>query len=220
MQGVDDVTAPAPDAPVAPRAGEDRRLRVLLWVAVALVGAGLWAFVLRGADGPADPTLGDPPVDLDAPGDPDRVPLHGFSEVAISVDPGDGSGLLRWCLLLASTREQRARGLMGVTEDDLGSYPGMAFAYRDPVANGFYMKDTVMPLSIAWIDEEGAVVSTADMEPCPTQEGCPTYQPGGRYVLAIEVPQGRLADLGIVPGSTTEVTGSCAPAADGADPPA
>jgi uncharacterized membrane protein (UPF0127 family) len=195
----------------AAKPAEDRRLRWLLWAAVALIGLGLWAFVLRGADEPADPKVGGLASALDPPGDPARVPLDGFGELAITVDPGDGSGLLSWCLLAALTAEQRSHGLMGVT--DLQGYSGMAFVYPEDSRNSYYMRGTPMPLSIAWIDGDGGLVSTADMAPCEDREGCPVYPPGGAYRLAIEVPQGGLGALGIVPGSDTTVSGDCAPSA-------
>ena len=65
------------------------------------------------------------------------------------------------------------------------------------------MKDTLLPLSIAWYAADGSLVSTADMEPCP--EGvtdCPVTTAGGRYRYAVEVPQGALDGLGLVEGST------------------
>lgn len=198
-------------------------MRALLWVAVALAGFGIWAFFLRGADEPADPALGAPvdpalglgtaPADtgtsVPPPGEQARVLLAAFSEVAITVDPPGEGGLLAWCLLAAITAEQRSRGLMEVT--DLQGYSGMAFLYDEPVENAFYMRNTPMPLSIAWIDGDGALVSTADMVPCEDREGCPTYPPAGPYRTAIEVPQGRLGHLGITEGAIVTVDGACAP---------
>jgi uncharacterized membrane protein (UPF0127 family) len=190
----------------------DRRLRLLLIAALVLVVAGVWAFVLRGADGPADPELGervgDDPTVTSLPGDPDRVRLTGFDEVAVTVDPGDGS-LLAWCLLAALTQQQRQRGLMEVT--DLGGYDGMAFVYENDVANSFYMRNTPTPLSIAWIAADGSVVSMADMEPCEDRDGCPSYPPAGPYRYAVEVFQGDLAALGITEDATVTVGGPCAP---------
>ncbi|MDP1819430.1 MAG: DUF192 domain-containing protein [Acidimicrobiales bacterium] len=190
---------------------DERALRRLLWVAVALVALGVWFFVLRGADQPDDPVLGAPstPAGYIPPGDPDRVPIDGFSEVAIAVEPADGEGLLAWCLLAAMDAAERSRGLMEVT--DLQGYSGMAFVYGEEQANGFYMRNTPMPLSIAWIDRSGKVVSTADMAPCENRDDCPTYPPAGPYRLAVEVPQGQLDDLGITPGATVTVAGDCAP---------
>ena len=192
---------------------DERHLKVLLAIALVLVGAGVWAFVLRGADGPADPTLGEAVDGGDAgstslPGDPGRVPLEGFEEVAISVDPGDGSSLA-WCLLAALTTEQRARGLMEVT--DLQGYSGMAFVYQDDVQNPYHMRNTPMPLSIAWIAADGSVVTVEDMEPCDDRDDCPSYAPDGPFRYAIEVPQGGLDGLGISDSSTVTVGGTCAP---------
>jgi uncharacterized membrane protein (UPF0127 family) len=190
---------------------DDRRLRALLAVALALVGLGVWAFVLRGADGPPDPSLGEPvgtdATSLSLPGDPERVLLEGFDELAISIEAEEGS--LAWCLLAALTADQRARGLMGVT--DLGGYEGMVFVYEEDVQNGFYMRNTPTPLSIAWIAADGTVVDTADMAPCGDRDDCPTYRPRGPYRYAIEVFQGRLGELGITEAATVRVGGSCAP---------
>jgi uncharacterized membrane protein (UPF0127 family) len=198
-------------------ADDETRLRLLLVAALVLIGVGLWAFVLRGADGPEDPILGEPVDGTSAPsssttlpGDPNRVPIDGFDEVAVTVQPTGGSALL-WCLLAALTQPQRARGLMEV--EDLRGYSGMAFVYQEDVQNGFYMRNTPMPLSIAWIAADGAVVSTADMAPCEDRGGCPTYAPEGPYRYAIEVPQGRLDDLGITGSSRVTIGGPCAPTA-------
>ena len=193
---------------------DERRLKQLLVVALVLLGAGIWLFVLRGADGPADPTLGDPieggASTTTLPGAPGRVLLDGFDEQAVRVDPGDGP-LRAWCLLAALAADQRARGLMEVT--DLQGYAGMVFAYQEDVQNPFYMRNTPMPLSIAWIAADGSVVDTADMAPCEDRDGCPRYVPSGPYRYAIEVPQGGLDELGISGSSTVTVGGDCAPAA-------
>jgi len=144
------------------------------------------------------------------PGDPDRVPLPGFGEIAVRVRPAGGGDWLAWCLLAALDGAQRAQGLMGVT--DLQGYAGMLFGYDRDVDNAFWMRNTPTPLSIAWITADGEIVSTADMEPCPdTESTCPTYPPGGRYRYAIEVFQGDLPALGITEGATVEVGGECRP---------
>jgi uncharacterized membrane protein (UPF0127 family) len=192
---------------------DERRLKLLLVVALVLVVAGVWAFVLRGADGPADPTLGQPvgggSSSASLPGDPERELLEGFGELAVSVDPGDGSRLA-WCLLAALNAEQRARGLMEVT--DLQGYSGMAFVYEEDVQNPFHMRNTPTPLSIAWIAADGSVVTITDMVPCEDGDGCPTYSPSAPYRYAIEVPQGTLPALGITESSRVIVGGSCASA--------
>ena len=101
-------------------------------------------------------------------------------------------------VLVADDVDLQRRGLMGV--EDLAGWDGMWFAFDEDRDGGFWMKDTILPLSIAWIDSSGAVVAIADMEPCP-EEPCITYQPGAIYRFALEVEQGRLDELGIVIGA-------------------
>ena len=60
------------------------------------------------------------------------------------------------CLWLADVADERARGLMGVT--DLGEAVGMAFVFEAPGEGAFVMIGTPTPLSIAWFD--------ADRRPC------------------------------------------------------
>ncbi len=174
--------------------------RLMLAIVIVLI-AGVLGFCVRGADRPADPILGAPPgstIDL--------VPIPGFDEVAIRITAPDGT-VVGYCVLHASTPEQRQRGLMTLT--DLKGYPGMLFSYDEDTQNGFYMRNTPLPLSIAWIAADGAVVSTADMAPCADVDGCPGYAPAGPYRYAFEVPQGQLPDFGVATGAKIEVTGAC-----------
>jgi uncharacterized membrane protein (UPF0127 family) len=145
------------------------------------------------------------------PGSPDRVPFDGFGEVAIAIKGPDGE-VTGWCLLLADSDTQRQRGLMEVT--DLQGFDGMIFVWDQDSDSSFYMRNTPTPLSIGWVDAEGELVSTADMEPCADVEGCPLYPAEGPYRFAIEVPEGGLDDLGLVEGSTLTVGGQCAPVDD------
>lgn len=163
------------------------------------------AEVLGAASGEA-PAAGG--ADLaEPPGEPGRTPLDGFGETAVAVTDAEGD-VTGWCLLAALAGEQRQRGLMEVT--DLGGYAGMVFAFPEDVYASFYMRNTPTPLSIAFVDADGEVVSTADMEPCANVEGCPTYAAEGPYRFAVEVPQGELPTLGIEPGSRLAFGGSCA----------
>jgi uncharacterized protein len=145
------------------------------------------------------------------PGPADRVLFGDFGEVAIAITAPDGT-VTGWCLLLAETDGQRQRGLMEVT--DLQGFAGMLFVWEEDTQSSFYMRNTPTPLSIAWIDADGELVSTADMAPCADVEGCELYPAAGPYRFALEVPRGGLDDLGVVEGSRFAVGGSCAPAAD------
>lgn len=140
---------------------------------------------------------------------------QGFNLVPAEVTLPSGE-VCAVCLWVAETALQRQRGLMGVT--NLGVADGMAFVYDDPTNGQFWMRDTPLPLSIAFFADDGRFVSAADMEPCLTGPpgDCARYSATGPYVTAIEVLQGGLADLGIRPGSRLElVTG---PGCDAAGP--
>ena len=171
--------------------------------------------------GPSTTTAGDDDVaaasgdaaaaagaDLDEPpGQADREPFGGFAEAAMSVTDSDGE-TVGLCVLLALVEEQRQRGLMEVT--DMAGYDGMLFAFPEDTETGFWMSNTPMPLSIAWFDADGGLVSTADMEPCPEGDDCPTYPPEGPYRFALEVPQGDLEAVGVTTDSRMAVGGACA----------
>jgi uncharacterized protein len=86
----------------------------------------------------------------------------------------------------------------------------MLFVWDADSSSGFYMRNTPTPLSIGWFDADGALVSTAAMDPCADVEGCPTYPSGGTYRFALEVPQGSLGDVGVASGSSLAVGGPCA----------
>ena len=125
-------------------------------------------------------------------------PFSRFGAAEITVEAADGSSFLR-CVLVADTDELRARGLMEVY--GLGGYAGMLFSFPDDSTGSFWMGNTFIPLTIAFIDNGGQVVSTADMEPCPDAVDCTFYEPTGPYRWALEVEQGGLAEFGLVEGA-------------------
>jgi uncharacterized membrane protein (UPF0127 family) len=134
-----------------------------------------------------------------------RQAIPGFGEVTVVVHRSDGS-TRTWCLLLADTDKLQEQGLMQVTDPALGGYDGMLFAFPSDTAGDFWMKDTLLPLSIVWSRADGTTAGIADMPPCPADtKDCPTYGPHTAYRYAIEVPEGGLARLGIDHGSTLEV---------------
>jgi uncharacterized protein len=98
---------------------------------------------------------------------------------------------------IADSPSEREHGLMGVTE--LPADDGMAFVWDDPTTATFWMKDTLIPLSVAFVDAGGRIVSIEDMEPCHA-EPCPTYVAAGPYTLAVEANRGWFADHGIEVG--------------------
>jgi uncharacterized protein len=98
---------------------------------------------------------------------------------------------------IAETEQERQTGLMHVMA--LAPDDGMAFVFDDPVTTTFWMKDTLIPLSVAFVGEDGRVVSIADMEPCEA-DPCPTYAATGPYTLAVEANLGWFADHSVAAG--------------------
>lgn len=113
------------------------------------------------------------------------------------------------CVLVADTPDERAAGLM--ERPDVDRYAGMAFVYEDDTTAEFWMYRTVMPLSIAFVDAAGVVIGTSDMEPCEATDPdeCQRYGASRPYRVAVEVPAGQLADLGLVAGASTTLGPPC-----------
>lgn len=187
------MTDAAPPRPPTERAKSPRG-RLLLWGLGALVVVAAAAFLVNGANNPPDPTLRTAP----------RHPVEGFGEIAYTVDRAPA---VKRCALLAQTADQRARGLM--ERNDLSGYDGMLFVFPADTRDSFWMRNTPLPLSIAWFDSSGTFVSATDMEPCLDRRDCPLYSATGPYRYALEVPKGRLGELGVGPGATITVGGPC-----------
>ena len=113
--------------------------------------------------------------------------LAGFATIDVVV------GGETWAVAVADTPDLRAQGLMGVT--DLGGLQGMLFLWEADTAGGFWMKDTLIPLDIAFFDADGSLVDLLSMEPCEA-DPCPTYRPSGPYRAALEVPAGGFDGVG------------------------
>ena len=170
---------------------------------LALVASLALAACSSGSEGSTGRADADATSGLVAP--------EGFNTVTLVVTRPDGT-TEEWCLWLADNSILRAKGLMDVTDPDLGGAAGMVFAFSADTSGAFWMSATPMPLSVAWYDSEGRFVSDADMDPCPddtADDACPRYAAARPYRYAIETPQGRLADLGLVEGSTIELAETC-----------
>ncbi|HEX4980457.1 MAG TPA: DUF192 domain-containing protein [Ilumatobacteraceae bacterium] len=147
------------------------------------------------------PVSSGPVSSGDVPTDVPNVVPEGFGTIAARVSAADGE-VCELCLWLADDAATRARGLMQVT--DLGGLDGMAFRYDSPHTTSFTMRNTVMPLSIAFFGADGGRLTAFDMEPC-AGEPCPSYPTPGDFVVAVEVPAGGLPELAIGAGSTLEL---------------
>jgi len=96
---------------------------------------------------------------------------------------------------VAATPQQRQQGLMG--RKQLPVNGGMLFVFEQADRHCFWMRNTPLPLSIAFVDASGRIVALADMQPFSDTQHCPATEV--RY--ALEVPQGGFLQRGIKPGA-------------------
>lgn len=100
---------------------------------------------------------------------------------------------------VASTPEEREQGLMN--RDEVPDGTGMLFVFQEAAPRSFWMKDTYVPLDIAYLDPDFRIVSIHQMEPLDTN----TYDSGAPAMFALEVRQGWFADHGIEEGDVAKV---------------
>ena len=96
---------------------------------------------------------------------------------------------------LASTPSQREIGLM--LRPAMGANEGMLFAFEQPSQQCFWMKNTLIPLSIAFVADDGSIVNIDSMKPQTLDSHC-SDKPV-RFVL--EMNEGWFAKRGIKPGT-------------------
>jgi uncharacterized membrane protein (UPF0127 family) len=113
----------------------------------------------------------------------------------------DGSNAVLY-VDVAGTAPEQQRGLMGL--EVLPADEGMAFVFTEPVNSTFWMKDTLVPLSIAFVNNTGRVIGVRDMQPCEA-DPCPTYGIDQPFVLAIEANLGWFDRAGIEVGDRAEL---------------
>ncbi len=100
---------------------------------------------------------------------------------------------------VAGTVATRARGLM--YRRTMAKNSGMLFVYEDPEPLSFWMKNTYLPLTIAFIDKAGVIVHLEDMQPLTT-----TSHPSPKAVpYALEMNQGWFAAKGIEVGAKVTI---------------
>jgi len=104
------------------------------------------------------------------------------------------AGMHQMQVQVAATPDQRAIGLMHRAE--MPQAEGMLFAFEQVTQQCFWMKNTLLPLTAAFIADDGTIVNLADMKPQTTDAHC-SDQPV-RWVL--EMNQGWFAKRGIKAG--------------------
>ena len=134
-----------------------------------------WAFLATGLVGSATWAQDAPQMDLP------RVKLS--------------AGMYQITAQVAQTPEQRQTGLM--FRKEMPQIEGMLFVFEQPGQQCFWMKNTLLPLTAAFVSDDGLIVNLADMKPQSTDSHC-SAKPV-RYVL--EMNQGWFAKKGIKAGS-------------------
>ena len=114
----------------------------------------------------------------------------------VTVEITHGTTTVHFSVEVASSPRARQRGLMG--RESLTANAGMLFLFPEDVAFGFWMKDTLIPLDIAFIDGD-RIVEIRSMKPCRTAT-CPLTTPSHAYDAALEVNEGSLTRAGISAG--------------------
>ena len=105
------------------------------------------------------------------------------------------SGMHRLDVQVAATPEQRQTGLM--FRKDMPQHEGMIFVFEQATKQCFWMKNTLIPLSAAFVDDDGTIVNIEEMKALALDAHC-SAKPV-RYVL--EMNKGWFAKKGIKPGS-------------------
>jgi hypothetical protein len=104
------------------------------------------------------------------------------------------AGMYRIKAEVARTEEQRETGLM--LRREMGTYEGMLFVFDDAAVHCFWMKNTLLPLSVAFIADDGTIVNIADMQPQSTDSHCPAKP----VRFALEMNQGWFAKRALKAG--------------------
>jgi uncharacterized membrane protein (UPF0127 family) len=84
---------------------------------------------------------------------------------------------------LALSEEQRAEGLMFVIAEEIADDQGMLFVFREDQHMAFWMKNTLIPLDIAYLAADGRVLRTWTMPPQTLQ----TFPSGEPALFALEM---------------------------------
>jgi len=95
---------------------------------------------------------------------------------------------------VAKTPAERAKGLMG--RKHLGQQEGMFFIFEEEDYHAFWMKDTLIPLSIAFIDKRGRIVAVTDMKPLSLD----SHSPPRPVLYTLEMRKGWFSANGVKVG--------------------
>jgi uncharacterized membrane protein (UPF0127 family) len=113
-----------------------------------------------------------------------------------------GERRVRLTVEVADEADEWRVGLMH--RRSLARNAGMVFLFPRPTQGGFWMKNTLIPLSIAFFDGRGRILRIMVMTPCRA-DPCPVYDPRVAYRGALEVNRGSFGRWGARRGDTIRV---------------
>ncbi len=128
----------------------------------------------------------------------------------VGVGPDENGELLpvtlpngtKFLVEVANTDASREQGLMH--RDHLPDDRGMLFVFESEDIWSFWMKNTLIPLDVVWLDGDGRIVDVAEgMQPCKTVP-CPLYHPEQLSSFALEIGAGRYQEEGLQSGMILE----------------
>lgn len=125
-----------------------------------------------------------------------RKPLSTIETVTISVN---GHSLKAY---IADEFDEQQEGLMFVTSDELKQDDAMIFVFDAPAQQSFWMRNTIIPLDIAYLDSEGRILNILTMKPLD-ESGYPSAGPA-QY--AVETNAGWFAEKNITAGAKFDLS--------------
>lgn len=155
---------------------------------------------------PAGPTP-TPPAPTSVPAAPTSTPAPvEDGTFAVVVSQGGVSATVR--VEVAATLDERQRGLM--FRQELAEDAGMLFLFAREVRTGFWMRNTYVPLDIAYIGADGRVIEIKQGKPLDETP----LTPGKKYLYVLEVNAGWFERHGMGPGAAVALPSGLPPATD------
>ena len=107
----------------------------------------------------------------------------------------------RFTVWVMNTPTKRNEGMMFLKDKDVHIDQGMLFVFAAPQPLSFWMRNTLIPLDIAFIDRTGKILNTPQMKPLD-ETGVPSR---GDAMYALEMKQGAFKKYGIKPGMKVSI---------------
>ncbi len=125
--------------------------------------------------------------------------VSGKKNVCVS----SGGKIAKLKVEVAKTVKEREVGLMN--RASLGEDEGMIFIFQESAVRAFWMKNTLIPLSIGYFNDDKKLINIHKMRPAPKEQKHPvTYPSEGKAIYALEANWGWFEKHGIKPGAALD----------------